>query len=89
LEVFERRPQAAQFAPPSVIGRHPKTFTTADKSGIWPGTVCPLMTVVSTGRRNTQSGHWSGLALNGSVAFDPLRTLPGVGIIESQLKIRT
>jgi len=29
LEVFERRPPAAVFAAPFVIGRHPKTFTTA------------------------------------------------------------
>src|SRR5674476_1308007 len=27
LEVFERRPPTAVFAVPSVIGRHPKTFT--------------------------------------------------------------
>src|ERR1022692_1794518 len=28
-------------------------WTKADKGGFWPGMVCPLMTVVSTGRRNT------------------------------------
>jgi hypothetical protein len=27
LEVFERRPQAAEIVAPSVTGRHPKTFT--------------------------------------------------------------
>jgi hypothetical protein len=27
LEVFERRPQAAEFAAPTVTDRHPKTFT--------------------------------------------------------------
>jgi hypothetical protein len=30
VKVFERRPQAAQFAAPPVIGRHPKTFTIGD-----------------------------------------------------------
>jgi len=30
VEVFERRPQAAEIVAPSVTGRHPKTFTTAD-----------------------------------------------------------
>jgi hypothetical protein len=30
LEVFERRPQAAEIVAPSVIGRHPKTFTQAE-----------------------------------------------------------
>jgi len=29
LEVFERRPPTAELAAPSVISRHPKTFTTA------------------------------------------------------------
>jgi hypothetical protein len=29
LEVFERRPPTAVFAAPSVISRHPKTFTIA------------------------------------------------------------
>jgi hypothetical protein len=30
LEVFERRPQAAEIAAPFVTGRHPKTFTETD-----------------------------------------------------------
>jgi hypothetical protein len=30
LEVFERRPQAAEFAAPTVTDRHPKTFTIGD-----------------------------------------------------------
>jgi hypothetical protein len=30
LEVFERRPQAAEIAAPFVTGRHPKTFTLAE-----------------------------------------------------------
>jgi hypothetical protein len=30
LEVFERRPQAAEFAAPTVTDRHPKTFTYAE-----------------------------------------------------------
>jgi hypothetical protein len=34
LEVFERRPPTAVFAVPSVIGRHPKTFTTADIANV-------------------------------------------------------
>src|SRR6266852_3497411 len=29
LEAFGRRPQAAEFAAPAVIGRHPKPFTLA------------------------------------------------------------
>src|SRR5450759_2633427 len=29
--------------------------TTTDKGGFWPGMVCPLLTVVSTDRRNTLS----------------------------------
>jgi len=35
LEVFERRPPTAELAAPSVISRHPKTFTIADIAGFW------------------------------------------------------
>jgi hypothetical protein len=34
LEVFERRPPAADFATQSVIGRHPKTFTLPDITAV-------------------------------------------------------
>ena len=57
--------------------------TTADKAGFWRGIVCPLMTVVSTGRRNTLSWREKGVYSEGSAISSRFRSGREGGAVKS------